>query len=266
MSAADTMLELQNVTVGYGRKVLIADANAKICRGEMVSLIGANGAGKSSLLRTLSGELSTQKGTVKVAGANLPTLNRAQLARCISLVNTQRIEVEALSAREVVAMGRYPYTGYFGRLTKSDFSIVDEAMEATGTISLSQRNIATLSDGERQKVMIARALAQQTPIMLLDEPTAFLDVASRVEVLTLLQRLAHRNGKSIMLSLHDVPSALELSDWVWLLPGNGTMLVDTPTNLIAANKQQTPGNALDALFAGRSVRFDSSRLDYVSNL
>lgn len=192
----------------------------------------------------------------------IQVMNRAALSRLVAVVNTDRVEGELLTVEETVGMGRYPYTGFFGRLGSSDRRIVAEALSAAGMQAFAGKFVSQLSDGERQKVVIARALAQTTPLILLDEPTAFLDVASRVEVLTLLKKLAHEQQRTVLLSLHDVASALELSDRVWLLPGDGTMLTGTPAELIEAQRADTPGNALDLLFAGREVRFDVTRLDY----
>jgi len=256
------LLELQSLNVGYGSRVLLDDVTAELCEGEFVGVLGANGAGKSTLLKVLSGNLAPQKGHVRISGEDVCAISRNRLARLVSVVNTERIEAEALTVREVVGMGRYPYTGFFGRLGSSDRRIVDEALEATGIRGFAGVNVASLSDGERQKAMIARALAQTTPVILLDEPTAFLDVASRVEVLSLLRDLAHEHGKGVLLSLHDVASALELSDRLWLIPGDGTLRVDTPENLVEAHRLGVEGNPLDMLFAGRKVRFDVARMDY----
>lgn len=255
---------LDNVTVGYGggREVL-HKVSARLWEGELVTLIGANGAGKSTLLRVMCGYMTASDGVVRVGGELLETIPRQRLCRMISMVNTDRVEVDMLTVEEVVGMGRYPYTGFFGTLGSDDREIVWNALHATGMSGFVQRCVSSLSDGERQKVMIARALAQQTDVIFLDEPTAFLDVASRVEVLNLLHDLAWKHGKAILLSSHDIAPALELSDRVWLLPGDGSLLCDTPAALIAAHDAGMPCNPLDTLFAGRSVCFDSRRLDYV---
>lgn len=256
------MLELINITAGYHGRHLLEDANATLAKGELATLVGANGAGKSTLLRIMSGDLAPLDGEVTVAGRPLGGMSRRELARLVSVVNTDRVEADALTVREVVEMGRYPHTGFFGRFGADDRRIVDEALAVTGTERFSTRNVSTLSDGERQKVMVARALAQDTPVVLLDEPTAFLDVAGRVELLNLLRRLAAECDKAVLLSSHHISSALELSDRLWLMPGDRTLVVDTPANLIAAQKAAEPGNPLDRLFAGRNVTFDPLRLDY----
>lgn len=257
------MLRLEQLWTGYGSRVLLRGVSASLECGELVTLIGANGAGKSTLLKVLRGELAPLGGVVAVGGEDLAGMSRMALARRISVVNTNRVEVESLSVEEVVGMGRYPYTGFLGRLGDDDCRIVAEAMAAVGVGDFAKRNVAELSDGERQKVMVARALSQDTPVMLLDEPTAFLDVASRVEVLTLLRRLAKERGKGVLLSSHDVATALALSDRLWLMPGDGSLRCGTPAEFLREHEENRPGNALDALFAGREVRFDDRRMDYV---
>jgi len=257
------MLEIEHLRVGYGRHVVIDDASATLKRGELVCLLGANGAGKSTLLKVLGGMMPPLNGTVRIDGETLGAVSRRRLSTLVSVVNTDRISVDALTAREVVEMGRYPYSGFMGRLDDEDREMVERAMRSTGIESLAGRNVGALSDGERQKVMIARALAQATSVILLDEPTAFLDVASRVEVLTLLKQLAAEEGKGVLLSSHDIPSALELSDCVWMLPGDGTLRVDAPLDMIERQRRGEPGNPLDILFAGRNVRFDCARMDFV---
>lgn len=253
---------LKEVSAGYGGTVILDRVSAELCKGEFVALIGANGAGKSTLLKVVSGDLAPVAGTVSIEGEPLAGMSRRELSRRVAVVNTDRIEAEALTVEETVGMGRYPYTGFFGNLDAADRRIVADALEATGMTRFARKNVARLSDGERQKVMIARALAQTTPVILLDEPTAFLDVASRVEVLSLLKRLARTQGRLVLMSLHDVSSALELADRVWMLPGDGSLLSGTPAGLVRAQQEGRPGNALDRLFAGRNVRFDAGRLDY----
>lgn len=255
-------IELRDVTAGYGNSPILRHVSATLRPGEFTSLLGANGAGKSTLLKVLSGNLAPMSGEAVAGGCPLQRMNRAALSRMVAVVNTDRIDGELLTVEETVGMGRYPYTGFFGRLGSSDRRIVAESLAATGMQAFAGKLMSQLSDGERQKVMIARALAQTTPLILLDEPTAFLDVASRVEVLTLLRKLAHEQQRAVLLSLHDVASALELSDFVWLLPGDGTMLTGTPAELIEEQRAGKPGNALDRLFTGREVRFDNVRLDY----
>lgn len=258
----ETMLEIRDVTAGYGKRAVVSGVSAQVGCGEVVTLLGANGTGKSTLLRALSGDMAPMAGEVRVMGRRLADMGRGELARHVSLVTTERETDGNLRVEEVVEMGRYPYTGFFGRLGREDREAVEGALAAVGGDGLRGRRMEGLSDGERQKVMIARALAQATPVILLDEPTAFLDVASRVEVLALLRRLAAEEGKGVVLSSHDVASALDLSDGIWLLTGDGGMRVSTPERLIEEQRKGIAGNALDELFKGRSVRFDAVRRDF----
>ncbi|MGI6222371.1 MAG: ABC transporter ATP-binding protein [Prevotella sp.] len=199
---------LQHLVIGNQGKRVAGPLDAEFRPGLVSCLLGRNGVGKSTLLRTLSGFQPAMGGSVLIDSRNLLSLTRLERARIISVVLTGRPQVDNLTAAEVVALGRSPYTGFFGRLHESDRKAVDEALRDMGIASLAQRNVATLSDGEMQKVMIAKALAQQTPVILLDEPTAFLDFPSKVEVMASLSRLAAEQQKIIILSTHDVELAL----------------------------------------------------------
>lgn len=211
------MIELQHLTVGYGKKAVLSDINQTINAGQMVCLLGANGVGKSTILRTLAGFLPPISGKVVLGGRDLFSLSMSERSQATSVVLTDRVEVPYMKVIDLVGMGRSPYTGFFGTLTKEDKAIVDEAIEMVGISSLAQRTIDTLSDGERQKAMLAKALSQQTPIILLDEPTAFLDFHAKVSTLRLMLRLAHETNKAIFLSTHDVEMAIQLSDALWIV-------------------------------------------------
>ena len=211
------MIELQHLTVGYGERAVLSDINQTIPSGQMVCLLGANGVGKSTLLRTLAGFLPPLSGQVSLQGRDLLSLSLSERSRAVSVVLTERVEVPYMKVEDLVGMGRSPYTGFFGSLTEEDRAIIGEAMEMVGITSLAGRTIDTLSDGERQKAMIAKALAQQTPVILLDEPTAFLDFHAKVSTMQMLQRLAHETGKAILLSSHDVGMALRMSDALWIV-------------------------------------------------
>lgn len=255
----DTLLKLDGVAVGYGGTPLYEDVNLQVGRGEMVTLLGANGAGKSTLLRCVTGRLLPMRGKVEIAGRSLAGIPKRELARLVSIVNTGQSLAGALTVEELVSLGRQPHTGFFGRLSRRDREVVARAMSAVGIDGFASRQVASLSDGERQKVMIARALAQETPVMVLDEPTAFLDVASRLETLQLLSRLSRDEGKAVILSSHDVPSALRLSQRLWLIiEENGhRRLVDGPPSSLMES------GALSRLFPSRSVTFSSSLLDFL---
>ena len=211
------MIELQKLTVGYSEKPVLSDINQTLESGRLVCLLGSNGVGKSTLLRTLAGFLQPLSGKVLLDGKNLTSLSLSQKSKAVSIVLTERVEVPYMKVADLVGMGRSPYTGFFGTLTKEDKAIVSEAIEMVGITSLAERTIDTLSDGERQKAMLAKALAQQTPIILLDEPTAFLDFHAKISTLRLMQKLAHETDKTILMSTHDVEMALRLSDLLWIV-------------------------------------------------
>ena len=211
------MIELQHLTVGYGEKAVLSDINQFLREGQLVCLLGANGVGKSTLLRTLAGFLPPLSGQVLLQGKDLFSFSLSERSRAVSVVLTERIEVPYMKVEDLVGMGRSPYTGFFGTLSKADKTIIGESMEMVGITDLTGRTIDTLSDGERQKALLAKALAQQTPIILLDEPTAFLDFHAKANTLRLMSRLAHETNKTILLSTHDVGMALRLSDALWIV-------------------------------------------------
>ncbi|MBQ9171269.1 MAG: ABC transporter ATP-binding protein [Bacteroidaceae bacterium] len=214
------MIELRHLTVGYGEKAVLSDISQTLSAGQMVCLLGANGVGKSTILRTLSGFLPPLSGEVLLDGRDLTSLSLSQRSKSISVVLTERVEVPYMKVVDLVGMGRSPYTGFFGTLSREDKSIVTEAIEMVGISCLAQRTIDTLSDGERQKALLAKALAQQTPVIFLDEPTAFLDFHAKVSTLRLMLRLAHETNKTIFLSTHDVEMAIQLSDVLWVVQDN----------------------------------------------
>ena len=242
------MIELQHLTVGYGEKAVLTDITQTLAAGQMVSLLGANGAGKSTLLRTLAGFQPPLAGKVLIDGRNLHSLSPAERSKAVSVVLTERVEVPYMKVEDLVGMGRSPYTGFFGRLDKEDRAIVAEAIGMVGIAHLAQRTVDTLSDGERQKALLAKALAQQTPIILLDEPTAFLDFHAKVGTLRLLLRLAHETNKTIFLSLHDVEMAIQLSDALWIVQ-DGEISTGTTASL-------TKSGTLGRFLQGEGITYD----------
>ncbi|MBQ8454235.1 MAG: ABC transporter ATP-binding protein [Bacteroidaceae bacterium] len=224
------MIELRHLTVGYGEKAVLSDISQTLSAGQMVCLLGANGVGKSTILRTLSGFLPPLSGEVLLDGRDLTSLSLSQRSKSLSVVLTERVEVPYMKVVDLVGMGRSPYTGFFGTLSREDKSIVTEAIEMVGISCLAQRTIDTLSDGERQKALLAKALAQQTPVIFLDEPTAFLDFHAKVSTLRLMLRLAHETNKTIFLSTHDVEMAIQLSDVLWVVQ-DGQIASGTPSLL-----------------------------------
>lgn len=230
-------ITLSNLSVGYQQTrrtpiAVLAGLNATLCSGRLTCLVGANGIGKSTLLRTLAafqppiaGQMHYYSGE-QAAPINLATLSQARLARLVSVVLTAKPSVENLSVEQVVALGRSPYTNIWGTLRAEDHRMVEWAMDVVGITGLRHRMVQTLSDGEWQKMMIAKALAQDTPVILLDEPTAFLDYKSKVEVLGLLAHLAHETNKMVLLSTHDLEQAVHAADALWVVAkqqlGDGT--------------------------------------------
>lgn len=214
------MITLKNLVVGYpdGRhtRQLNHAANEEAHDGMLTCLIGANGAGKSTLLRTIAGFQLPLEGTVLLGGDDVRALSPRQRAERMAVVLTDRPDVMCTTVWEMVATGRAPFTGFWGRLSGKDRSIVTRSLRLVGIEWMADRTVASLSDGERQKVMIAKALAQQTPVILLDEPTAFLDYPSRVEVMQLLLNIAHKEHKTVLLSTHDLDLALQTADRLWL--------------------------------------------------
>ena len=214
------MITLKNLVVGYpdGRhtRQLNHAANEEAHDGMLTCLIGANGAGKSTLLRTIAGFQLPLEGTVLLGGDDVRALSPRQRAERMAVVLTDRPDVMCTTVWEMVATGRAPFTGFWGRLSGKDRSIVTRSLRLVGIEWMADRTVASLSDGERQKVMIAKALAQQTPVILLDEPTAFLDYPSRVEVMQLLLNIAHEEHKTVLLSTHDLDLALQTADRIWL--------------------------------------------------
>ncbi len=207
-----TAITTNRLTVGYRGHRVVEDISLSLPCGRLVCLLGPNGAGKSTLLRTLCGFQPPIEGTVTISGSDITTMSAAEVARLVSVVLTDRPLTPSLTATEMVGMGRAPYTGFWGRLSDDDRRLVSEAMQTVGVDSLATRRMGRLSDGERQKVMIAKALAQHTPVIVLDEPTAFLDYPSKVAVMKTLARLAHDEGKTILMSTHDLELAAQLGD------------------------------------------------------
>ena len=212
MTPVMTAITTNRLTVGYRGHRVVEDISLSLPCGRLVCLLGPNGAGKSTLLRTLCGFQPPIEGTVTISGSDITTMSAAEVARLVSVVLTDRPLTPSLTAAEMVGMGRAPYTGFWGRLSDDDRRLVSEAMQTVGIAPLATRRMGQLSDGELQKVMIAKALAQHTPVIVLDEPTAFLDYPSKVAVMKTLARLAHDEGKTILMSTHDLELAAQLGD------------------------------------------------------
>lgn len=219
------MLELRDLYIGYSdddnRHIVAHTLNASLPGGVLTCLIGANGVGKSTLMRTMAAFQPPLKGEVYVEGKGIGEYSPHELAERIGVVLTEKTMPAELTVEEVIGLGRVPYTDFWGTLTRHDKAVVDEAIALVGLEQLRRRKIYQVSDGERQKVMIAKALAQQTPLIFLDEPTAFLDYPSKIATMQLLRRLAHEQGKLIVLSTHDLEIAFQIADRLWLLQQSG---------------------------------------------
>lgn len=260
-------LRTSGLDVGYrhgrrsGRTVL-AGVEARARRGELTTLVGPNGTGKSTLLRTVAGLQPALGGHVLLDGADLLAMPPAERALRLAVVLTERVDAGLLSARELVAIGRHPHTGPGGTLRRADLDAVDAALDAVDAQHLADRRVAELSDGERQRVLTARALAQQPSALLLDEPSAFLDVSSRVALLGLLRTLAREQDLCVVVSTHDLELALRLADHVWLVDRAARLRTGTPEQLVAdgaiAAVFDTDGLAFDAVTGTFAVRSAAS--------
>lgn len=244
------MIKLNDITLSFGSRKLIEHASAHFECGRMTALLGRNGTGKSTLLRAIASLGEVQGGVIEIGGRDLCDLSNAELARMIAFVNTDRVSVEAMTAYDLVAVGRSPYTDWSGRLRSSDHEVIERSIRIAGVEHLADRYVDTLSDGECQRVMIAKALAQDTPAILLDEPTSYLDMPNRYELCTLLGRLAHDEGKCVLFSTHELDIALTLSDNI--------ALVDTPQLLYMPTGEMIASGSIERLFDSPYIRFDAS--------
>ena len=244
------MIKLNDITLSFGSRKLIEHASAHFECGRMTALLGRNGTGKSTLLRAIASLGEVQGGAIEIGGRDLCDLSNAELARMVAFVNTDRVSVEAMTAYDLVAVGRSPYTDWSGRLRSSDHEAIERSIRIAGVEHLADRYVDTLSDGECQRVMIAKALAQDTPAILLDEPTSYLDMPNRYELCTLLGRLAHDEGKCVLFSTHELDIALTLSDNI--------ALVDTPQLLYMPTGEMIASGSIERLFDSPYIRFDAS--------
>ena len=252
-------IELRHLRTGYTERrrsvVISPDLSLSIRPGEIVMLMGPNGSGKSTLMHTMAGLLPPLAGKVQLGEKPLSSLTMKEVARQLSLVLTERIPAGNMDVWEVVTIGRYPYTGFRGVLSTEDKRICEEALATCRLTELRERIFDTLSDGEKQRVMIARALAQETPLILLDEPTAHLDLPSRLEVTTMLRTLAHKLGKSILISTHELDLALGWADTIWLLDRSGAITAKAPEDLILDGD-------IERVFGDPRLRFDQERGEF----
>lgn len=252
-------IQLHDLSTGYRsrreEKVISQHLELAIAPGEVVMLMGPNGSGKSTLMHTMAGLLPPLSGEVIISGKPLSSLKMKELARLLSLVLTERIPAGNMSISDIVAVGRYPYTGFRGNLRPEDKAVIHEALRACHLDGMQERLYSTLSDGEKQRVMIARALAQETPLILLDEPTAHLDLPSRLEVTTMLRSLARSLGKSILISTHELDLALGWADTIWLMDRAGEIVSAAPEDLIL-------GGHIERVFGAPGLSYDQERGEF----
>jgi iron complex transport system ATP-binding protein len=246
------LIDINNLAIGYTnskqQKVVAQNLNAELHQGEMTCLLGANGKGKSTLMKTICGFLKSIDGAIHLNGQLTSAMSEKELARQIAIVLTDKIAIPNATVFELVAYGRSPFTGLMGRLSGDDKVIVNTAIEQCGIAHKINSPLSALSDGERQKATIAKALAQDTNIIILDEPTAFLDLPAKVEIMQLLRRLAS-DGKSILMSTHDLDLALQMADKLWLLNPDG-IHCGSPEDLLL-------NNAFQSMFSGKGIEFDN---------
>lgn len=250
----ETALKITALTTGYADKKLACGISAELHGGELTVMLGVNGVGKSTLLRTITGFQPMISGDVLIGGRRLGDYSQLELSRQVGVVLTHRPALNDISVRELVAMGRTPHTGFWGRNSREDERTVDEAIDMVRIGSYSKRMVNTLSDGEFQKAMIAKAIAQQTPVMVLDEPTAFLDFPSKVELMQTLRRIARERGVAVLVSTHDVELALHFADKVWVL-NKDSLLSGSPRDIALEG-------GLDIFFTSDSIVFDRETMSY----
>lgn len=226
------MLKTNNLSVGYNNKVVISNINVEVKDGEILCLLGSNGAGKTTLLRSLSKLISPIKGEIYLNGVNISCISRKALSKKMALVLTNRLLGDLMTVQDIVNIGRYPYTGFFGNLSKKDLIMVDEALESVDALHLKKRYFDELSDGEKQKVLVARALVQEPEIIILDEPTTHLDIKHRLELINILKKLSKEKSISVILSLHEIDIALKSCDKVALIKNNKVIAYGQPEDVV----------------------------------
>ena len=227
-------LETRDLSVGYHGQPLIRDLNFSLEKGEILSLIGPNGAGKTTILKHIIRQMKPLGGAVWLDGKNLGGYSGPQLARKMSVVLTRRVRPELMSCRDVVSTGRYPYTGRFGVLTERDLMAVERAMEMVHITDLAERDFSRISDGQKQRVMLARAICQEPEVIVLDEPTAYLDIRHKIDLLDILRTMAREKKISVVMSLHEIDLAVKVSDKLLCVGGNGETTFGTPRQILAA--------------------------------
>ena len=229
-----TIISADRLSVGYGRKVIVDGIEFEVKQGEILTLIGPNGAGKSTVLKTIAGYLKRLDGTVMVGNRDMLEFSEKEMAKRLSVVLTERISPELMTCREVVETGRYPYTGSFGLLTEKDRAVAENAIEKVSMQDYADVDFSSVSDGQRQRVMLARAICQEPEILILDEPTSYLDIHHKIQFLEILRSLAKEKHMAVILSMHELDFAEKISDYVICIKGGKITLSGTPDKVFTA--------------------------------
>lgn len=245
----DEQLTMRDLTVGYDRIPLIKNINLGVRPGEILTLIGPNGSGKSTILKTITKQLKTIGGSVFLGKESMRELTDSEISRHLSMVMTERIHTELLSGRDVVATGRYPYTGRLGILSQQDWKKVDEAIALVHAGEVQQQDFRRISDGQRQRLMLARAICQDTQVLILDEPTSYLDMGFKLDILTTIRMLARKKNLAVIMSLHELDLAQKISDTIACVKGDRIDRVGTPEEIFS-------GNYVQQLYGVKSRQFD----------
>lgn len=254
-----TVIETNDLTIGYSSKKEVHEVskhiNLRLESGQLTCLVGRNGIGKSTLLRTLSKMQPTLGGDILLNKKNIDEFSRNDLAKIVSVVLTEKIPPSNLSVYELIALGRQPYTNWIGKLHASDLEQINEALEQSHLSELAYQRCDKLSDGQLQRAMICRALAQNTGLIILDEPTAHLDIQHKIETFKLLKKIAHKLNKSILISTHEIQLATQMSDKMWLMTDK-EIISGTPSKLIASDK-------INLIFDSNSIFFDKESGQFI---
>jgi iron complex transport system ATP-binding protein len=228
MTVDKRIFTAENMSAGYNGRTVVSDINISVDSGSIVCLIGPNGSGKSTVLRTVTGQLPLISGDMHICGRPMSEMSEKEIAKYISVVLTDRIDPELMTCRDVVATGRYPYTGRMGLLSAADRKKVDESLEMADALKISEKNFSEISDGQRQRIMLARAVCQEPELMVLDEPTSFLDIRYKLEIMSVLKKLSRRKGMGILMSVHELELVRAAADYVICLKDGGVFAEGTP--------------------------------------
>ena len=229
-------VQTEDLSVGYHGKALLSDIALKVKKGEILVLIGPNGAGKSTIIKSIIREMNPIGGNIYVKGRKISDFTSKEYAKTMSVVLTEKIKTEMMTCRDVVAMGRYPYTNYFGRLTKEDEVIVNESLKKVSALDIAENDFSQISDGQRQRIMLARAICQKPEVIVLDEPTSFLDIRHKIELLDILQEMAVKDNVAVIVSLHEIELAAKIADYVMCVGADGKIEFGRPEKIFTDDR------------------------------